>query len=302
MDHSLRSRASYIHVHIPKAGGRAFFHNAPMYLPVGARVRGTGEKGVLSTKQGRAKLGAHSKLTVLLRNPLHLIYSQFIYCKHVLRRGDNDFPRKPGRGVAAGLQTWAQNFMITPAPTHYRCYDPTNIQTRFVSTDSGANEPSSTYPGVTRARYMLDRSFALVGIMELFNESMCLLRYEAAKERPPAYCACGASRASAPMPWRILKRETPKHPISGLAQSYRRMLASLVQDDLLLYLHGLHWFERAVGRVRDQTGVLIACPNRLEAVWKDALELVCTSHRLGAEVDQLIARLYSRHCPGRRKA
>ena len=221
--------------------------------------------------------GAGGGLVTMLRFPLSLALSQFLYCKFQLRRrkGRGRFPnRDPGRPRAptGGLDEWAAHF---PADTSYGCYDPTNVQYRFVAGNGNARGAGGVAARMTidKAVKFLDDEFYFVGLVELHAESLCALAH-ATTGRVPAHCGCGVD-APARRATHGKIRKLQNVTAAGLAPAQRDALARITAKDLVLYARALLSFERRVADVRARTGVSLVCDGKFDALWATTLEYAC---------------------------
>ena len=174
-----------VFVHIPRAAGGSSMNAAPSVLPKGTTLLGSAESAAWS-RLTRERLGAGGGLVTMLRFPLSLALSQFLYCKFQLRRrkGRGRFPnRDPGRPRAptGGLDEWAAHF---PADTSYGCYDPTNVQYRFVAGNGNARGATARRMGLRAT----PRSSTSTGPTPLSRRP----------SRPAAALVCAAIRGRAP--------------------------------------------------------------------------------------------------------
>jgi hypothetical protein len=78
-----------------------------------------------------------------------------------------------------------------PAGKSFGCYDPRNIQTRYLSSTASAwgSKVAAAPPNVTRAEATAADAL-FVGLVELYPESECLFMARTTDDAPPAYCAC----------------------------------------------------------------------------------------------------------------
>ena len=265
-----------VFVHIPRAAGGSSMNAAPSVLPKGTTLLGSAESAAWS-RLTRERLGAGGGLVTMLRFPLSLALSQFLYCKFQLRRrkGRGRFPnRDPGRPRAptGGLDEWAAHF---PANTSYGCYDPTNVQYRFVAGNGNARGAGGVAARMTidKAVKFLDDEFYFVGLVELHAESLCALTY-ATTGRVPAHCGCGVD-APARRATHGKIRKLQNVTAAGLAPAQRDALARITAKDLVLYARALLSFERRVADVRARTGVSLVCDGKFDALWVTTLEYAC---------------------------
>ena len=248
-----REPQRWVFVHVPKAAGASFMIDARHFLTRRDSMTGSEEKGAFSRTTLR-KLENGGMRAILLRRPLQLVYSQFLYCKHVLKGKVKDFPGHGQSEAWAGVKEWSKGATKVTAERgpFWKCYDPRNIQFRFVVGEGSAltNKGVSSKISVDDASRKLDEEFGFVGFVELYRESLCLLGWRATKQ-VPSYCRCGAEGplfgAKFP-PTSTTHREAYDSSLDKVPSSVQASLKKLVEKDEMLYLHGLHVFERAVKR------------------------------------------------------
>ena len=130
----------HLFIHIPKAAGTSFMKASVDWMSRKDTLTGSVESAAFSGRTvGKLKQGPPGAVpgrVVMLRHPVQLAVSQFSYCKHVLKQKMNGFPGNArnatgGRSKVpfAGLAKWAAH---RPAATYWRCYNPEDIQFRFV--------------------------------------------------------------------------------------------------------------------------------------------------------------------------
>ena len=261
-------------------------------------MTGSEEKGAFSRTTLR-KLENGGERAILLRRPLQLVYSQFLYCKNVLKGKVKDFPGHGQEPAWAGVKEWSKGATKVTADRgpFWKCYDPRNIQFRFVVGEGSAltNKGVSSKISLDDASRKLDGEFGLVGFVELYRESLCLLGWRATKQ-VPSYCRCGAEGplfgAKFP-PTSTTHREAYDSSLDNVPASVQASLKKLVEKDEMLYLHGLFVFERAV----KETGAQLVCPGKLEKLWDRALHDACRP-----STSQYIREHYNKTCPNVRKS
>ena len=189
-----RQPQRWVFVHVPKAAGASFMIDARHFLTRRDTMTGSEEKGAFSRTTLR-KLENGGMRAILLRRPLQLVYSQFLYCKNVLKGKVKDFPGHGQSEAWAGVKEWSKGATKVTADRgpFWKCYDPRNIQFRFVVGEGSAltNKGVSSKLSVADASRKLDGEFGFVGFVELYRESLCLLGWRATKQ-VPSYCRCGA--------------------------------------------------------------------------------------------------------------
>jgi hypothetical protein len=279
---------SFVFVHIPKNGGASFMRDSASHMPTGYELTGSNEKAAFH-HDTIGKLGKAGRRVILLRNPVKLALSQFLHCKTYPRD-----PRFPGlRSTTTsiwwgGLITWVANFEHSPPFTNFNCYNPVNIQSRFVATNGGAFGPAKTEESANasarlrRAQEGLERDFYFVGLADAYRESVCLFEYSTTRAifddagYYPARCACDKSKSSAPPVMSHVTHGVPEHSSTDVPEEVRRALVRLLSLDFQLYLHALHLLEDALASATTGAAATAACTRATtEALWSEALSAVC---------------------------
>ena len=297
----------FVFVHIPKAAGDSFMHDAPAHMPDGSTLVGSHETSALSSTTLR-RMGKTGVRVAIFRHPVRLAYSQFVFCKYVMPKTNKDFPGRGGAGaardadVARGLDAWVRHFAGPNSSHSFNCYNPRDIQYRYAATRGvaiGPGRPEADAPRArASARHALEKNFWFVGVVEAYRETMCLFRYWTTRARPPAYCACHAPAAAAGRAVALsnITHNTPAHSTARLDAELVAGLRSLAPVDLMLYAHALHLLDAQSGVVERETGVAVLCPEKREALWASVLEDICGPDT-PRDVAQALAVLYKRKCP-----
>ena len=89
----------FVFIHIPKAAGDSFMHDAPAHMPGGSTLVGSHETSALSSTTLR-RMGKTGVRVAIFRHPVRLAYSQFVFCKYVMPKTNKDFPGRGGAGAA----------------------------------------------------------------------------------------------------------------------------------------------------------------------------------------------------------
>ena len=180
---------NYTLIHIPKTAGASFLVESPRHMPRGTTLRGNREKPFLATKPS---VPSAASMVILLRDPIKHVLSQFLECKYApygqqVTKGTG-FPlgsnNNNNSGIYGGFEEWIDHFRSKNESTFgkkgaYHCYDPSNMQTRFLVNDRGAHfvrNASELNPSLDQAKLHLE-SIGLVGISDYYDASVCLLEY-----------------------------------------------------------------------------------------------------------------------------
>ena len=222
----------YVFVHIPKAAGASFLKDSPRHVAAGSRVKGSHEKSVHHAYTAGLLAKPAARLVLMLRHPMRLAYSQFMMCKYSVRR-NRVFPRGDAANETwGGFETWARQFLGLKSPFAFGCYNPVDVQTRYLSTAFGAWAAPADALNVSDALTTLRGAF-FVGLADAYQESLCLFRRATTNGVDAPHCACGAR-----VPGPLLTRERhglPAYSIDDLDRPKVQLLARLVPNDLVLY-------------------------------------------------------------------
>lgn len=266
---SISSNSSYRFIHIPKTAGASFLVESPRHMPVGTTLQGNREKTFLGTP------GLSEDMVILLRQPIKHCLSQFMECKHdewgkVVTTG-TAFPRSSDNNNTNftdydDFEVWVDHFLNHTEfgkRFAFHCYDPYNLQTRFLVNNRYARfvrDATELEPSLDVAKSNLD-SIGLVGISDYYEASVCLFEYHTLGGKLlPEYCTCQGSRLQLfDKNMTRLTHHVPKHSIHGLHAKLFQKVHRLVRVDLQLYDYALRRFQRQLQKVRITTGVDLLC-------------------------------------------
>lgn len=234
-----------------------------------------------------------------MRFPLALAYSQFLYCKFVLRRKKRDFPKRSRgepRAPSGGLREWTSHFPSNESA--FSCYDPTDMQYRFVAGSGSSRRARGVASATTleKAVSILDAAFYFVGVVDLYDESLCLFEY-ALTNVVPSHCGCGRTPPKRRKTHAKMKR-LRNATVDSLSPGDRRDLARITSRDLALYARALVNLEARVTDVAARTGVSLACAASLDAAFEAALEWACFGE-FGTYTATRVLEGSGRRCPSR---
>lgn len=272
----------YMFIHIPKCAGTSFKADAALVVAP-APFQENEEKPWQSTPHSDRQVDL-----VIFRSPLLHVLSQFMECKYDYWGGmttaGTAFPTLPG--LYGGFAEWIDHFVQlqdTPVDgelpdteewtkvTSYRCYNPWNMQTRYLATEwSHAAPYPMLEPDLTIALNTL-KSVQFVGLSEFYVESLCLLslhRYGTA----PETCACNGTG-----PLNVtshIQHFVPEHAITDLPLAVVEKMHKLVRQDAQLYAAVLNRFEADLRKASMRTGVQMVCPEKFDQQWLEVEKLL----------------------------
>ena len=188
---------NYRFLHIPKNGGSSFLSESAQFIPVHSTLKGNKEKSLLETDPIR------NITATILRSPRSHVLSQYMECKYddwgqkVTRQ--TNFPGNRNKEKPLnGLREWIEHFLGDSWYSEYNCYNPWNMQTRYLATKYSHKlphqHPGLKEPDVEIAKKEVDR-LGFVGIMEQADITICLLQYWVART-VSSRCKCGKEMRS----------------------------------------------------------------------------------------------------------
>ena len=224
----------YIFVHIPKNAGASFMKDSPKHLPRGAILKGSHEKALWhGYTQHLIQSYPRTRLVLMLRHPMKMVYSQFLMCKYSIRLQDKGFPRAPG--VKGGLTLWAQRLLNRNATYAFACYHSRDIQTRYLATAQSAWTVPKHPPMLSKALASLGKAY-FVGLAEAYPQSACLLRMLTTSHREE-YCRCGSTERGPRLTHE--RHKVPSANLNELDSEELQLLAKLVPRDIRLYARAI---------------------------------------------------------------
>ena len=228
-----RTPQRWVFVHIPKAAGASFMIDARHFLTRRDTITGSEEKGAFSRTTLR-KLENGGMRAILLRRPLQLVYSQFLYCKNVLKGKVKDFPGHGQSEAWAGVKEWSKGATKVTAERgpFWKCYDPRNVQFRFVVGEGSALNKQGRVVQSFCWKTLPESSTVSLGLLDLWNcigrAYVCSAGAPRSKCRPTAAAAprglCSARNFRPLRPHTA--RPTTHHWIKCLHRSKRRSRSS----------------------------------------------------------------------------
>jgi len=222
----------------------------------------------------------------LLRNPLKHVLSQFLHCRYTKFK---DFAIAKQHGFPGyddlehplvGLSEWLKTF--TEADLHdkakpmfdYGCYNPWNMQARYLATTHSHHVVTRlAEPDAQAAKFGL-QNLTYVGIVDLYPETICGYQFYVSGALPPD-CECVNSVEKGAQLQHIAYR-SPDHSVDQLTSDQLKLTSRLVHIDVQLFAHGLALFERQLDFIFRMTGKRIVCGNRLADLKHEARGLCST--------------------------
>jgi len=285
--------------HVPKTGGTSLIHELHSSFP---------NEGVDAAagiyERCLSALPSTDFVVTMLRSPRSHVISQYEECRYDpwgQHHTTDDFPRR-GRAQDDFVE-WLGHFSPQRWQVEsgdFNCYNPFNMQARSITcveddehhavSDSlhggkpylKCNESPvhhvwrgmPTSPDDALAVSQLDRKARFVGILELYEESWCLLNYQL-RRILPAHCSCDGYGVLAD----LLKHErlsTPAHgeegslDVSEFNSSTIAAIDAITAMDHSVYQAALTRFFAELRDLEKATDATLICPNRIEDRLKEA--------------------------------
>jgi len=255
-------------IHIPKNGGSSFLNDSIKHMPVGSIMKGNRERSIYHT------FGDRKDMVVFLRDPSKHVLSQFLECKydkffekHINNTG---FPgRNAYKDALIGFDRWIEHFALKKNSFGYKgayyCYNPWNMQARFLSLDNLnvhiAESEDDLEPPLTVAIQNLE-SIGTIGITDHYDASVCLFEYKALGYFLPD-CECNEQTNQlriAELGHTVhITHGVPPHSIDDVKNDTLFAIQEMTKIDEKLYNHALTMFYDEIEIVANETGVDLLC-------------------------------------------
>eukprot|EP00854_Cymbomonas_tetramitiformis_P017659 gene17659-21040_t len=254
---------NYLLIHVPKTSGSSFLQESPEHLPVGSTLTGNHEQ---TPCHRLTRIIPASRQAVLVRSPRKHVFSQFLECKYD-KWGQRQTKGTgfPGFGrfetTGAGFEEWLAHFVndSTASKGDYKCYNPWNLQTRFLACIGLQHGPPVSDPrvAVPVAVTMLDH-IGFVGIADYYDASICAYEFFVAGT---TRCTCKEGRLLHPDDYvqaRITHR-VPRHSLNDLTKVQTQLINKLTVLDDIVYTHALAKFRSFIKHIEKKSGVNLLC-------------------------------------------
>lgn len=285
-------------MHIPKTGVTTLHHsivalrnpNSTEFLNVTFAFNSPGkDEYCLQDLRG---LRGRNNIGTLFRSPIHHIYSQYLECKFdewgLKTTKGRDFPREKENemtGYMPAFEKWLKHFVqevesikngtFDSESNDYNCYHPYNMQTRYLFCDSSLQtkwkplQVGHHFDQVHQNQLISEKEIAeairnlwFVGILEHFDLSVCLFKYQINGKLPQS-CRCDHNQinrqSTVLRETKIERHNVPPHPISVLNTTLIKMIRDLSQADEYAYRFAVKEFFKRVKKVEEALGKSLSC-------------------------------------------
>lgn len=255
-----------VFMHIPKTAGSSFKRDL------------AGNLGLHMPKDSERCFGmlyqsvSHTVHVTFLRSPRSHVLSQYLECRFarwgLTQTNGTAFPRSSDNfylDFAAWLRIYASGRELGTEGSQaaFNCYNPINMMTRQLS----CSRPETPHwilpdPWKTSAETALEHMSKLevVGITELYAESLCLALYKITKVLP-AECHQEGDKCVKPNMHKIT-HDLPEHNVAMASEEAINDLDSITQMDSEVYRAGVRRFLYEIKQIEKQTNTTILCQKR----------------------------------------
>ena len=282
--------------HIPKCSGDSFLKQSASLMPKGTILLSKGESNIrwYNTTNEKVVVFLRSPISHVYSQFLECKYDNW---GKSVTRGTN-FPRGNSSIPHSGFDVWLSTFTklldgstknskflgnllngstknskflgnLVKGSTNsnieedimrvsYNCYDPRNMETRYLTPFAGDHFTNHKKPDVNQAKKMLNSTYFL-GLTDFYTESTCMFEYIATNHLP-SKCKCNENNVlEAKSMERHANHNVPSHPLTDLTEEMISSIKSLTTLDNELFLFALERFSQDLNRIEMKTGSKILC-------------------------------------------
>jgi len=260
------SNRTLYHLHIPKTAGTSFAGDIKKI--VGDNMKVDSHEGCFGDSPH-----ARAGVVTMLRHPRDHVLSQYTFCATSTDKGPKFIQDTMPSTFGSWLQEWSRlrkegrahrDFSVAPSQHNqpwcsnlpFKCYSPLNLQSQRFTCET-ANKYSDKL-NVDRAVENMQASF-FVGIVEAYQESMCLLHAKTLNTLP-TWCNCKDEKARKETGLLQASHGTVSHSVQDVPKELLQDVDSFTEGDRELYRAAVHRFMNETREVEERHGVKILCP------------------------------------------
>lgn len=248
-------------MHIPKTSGTSFNQLYKSKVDFARQSPGPDEKSFSFLK----KYDSDYKIVTFFRNPIDHVFSQYLECRFdewgkSVTKGTL-FPRNRKedyfKGDTPDFDSWLQHFKNDPFTTdNFNCYNPKNIQTRYLQTQSIENPHNFLFDSIEFNEIGKQRikSMIFFGLQDYFLLSTCLFDTTVLEIFDEKKCDCTQKKTSKNDLVRIT-HGVPPHSTSVLKKKTKDLIDLFVQEDQKLFSFAKRIFFFRVQKVEKELNI-----------------------------------------------
>jgi len=266
------NHTTWVFMHIAKSGGSSWVQNMQKdVLPGFLEGDGFLSQENCSHNLAQAVEGKRANFTVMLREPRAHIYSLYMMSCCTMfgqtfgfKVAEDVAEREPQPPLLRNVTAWLSWFSQTNVTEDFgTVYHPLNFQARhFTCLGEDPHHVELPEPTMDSIFAQFNSDYGFVGILERYQESMCLFVHMATGKLP-AYCDCDDPESWDAFPERHEEYDSPPHDIADLTSDDIRMIDALTQQDTALYAEGVRRFIRKIDDAEQNHGVHILCDREI---------------------------------------
>lgn len=217
---------------------------------------------------------------IFLRAPREHVLSQYMECAYSAWAQRQGFPvprrafHEPNRTeLRDDFAEWLGHFKDDwkTWTGDFGCYCPRNFQTRSLACSTevemkhGAEsgEERTADAAVAKMQKGVVEKHGVVGITELFQESLCLIHLRMSGALPEKGCGCDANGDAVPAHNVHETKDLPVHSVEWLTSTDVANIDELTRADAQVYVAGLKSLLHDLHRVGKEEGKRLLCPRRV---------------------------------------
>lgn len=253
----------YYHVHIPKTAGVSFLRDILSILPDDAGLfswEACYSEMTGMVEQHSNGTGPHRMIT-MLRKPSEHVYSEYLECADTpwgkAIRSESGAEEEDVASFTSWLQHFAQN-----STDDFNCYHPFNMQSRALSCDYPSDPhhyDGELNSAMTAAAFRAMEETFFVGLVEYYQESLCLFHSKVVESALPSWCDCKQKGAWNAKAVTNATHNVPEHSLHDLSSADMDIVNSLTEHDQMLYNAAYERFKKDIAAEEEKRGVKIMC-------------------------------------------
>lgn len=262
-------------VHCPKAAGTSFLRQ--LIYPFGAPLLPEGD-GLVDGEVCHAEMELQLKqhevapasqhYATLFREPRAHVYSQYLECidssvgKEILKANAE---RHISNDIFRDVTSWLTHFSAEMNTSFDGgCYNPVNMQARIFECSNGLRHGLSgkDRPLPIDVLYQHVERYKFVGIVERYQESVCLFAFLASGSLPK-YCDCEDHAKWMTLPVMHEAHGVRGHDVQDLSEFDLKMIDALTEKDAMIWQAAVQRFISDIDDAEKETGTRILCDREI---------------------------------------
>ena len=249
-------------LHIPKTAGSSVVRDLEKITTVGVRIYHRYPRLMAKELPYKYIRNLSGKTFTMFRNPVTHLMSLFLQCKYgkwgIEVTNGTSFPRVMNE-TTGGFSTWVDHFLNGPFLNDFNCYNPWNMQTRYLTMaynkSRGYLQAHHLFENIPKEPnekdgYDVLRDIESFGMKEFYRETLCLYHYYV-YNNVHATCRCQQFNETREM--HGLPRDRDINP------TVWRQAMHLIRRDVRVFFKAREIFFQRMKDFTSKTGVDLTC-------------------------------------------